>query len=165
MLLFLLGEGLHDLDRRHAPLHERIDAAVEVAHLGRHLDDLAVEAGDQHEQDRHDGQRQDRQQRVHRKQHDQHAGEQDHRRQDRQYPVHDHRLHGEAVGSDPVQQIADPLAAVIGQRKPLQMRVKIAAQVVDHVLADPDRRVVVEERQRAGAEIDDDKTNAGGQQQ
>ena len=57
MLFLLLGEGLYDLDCRHAPLHERIDPAVEVAHLGGDIDDLAVEAGDQQEQDRHDGQR------------------------------------------------------------------------------------------------------------
>ena len=57
--------------------------------------------------------------------------------------VHDHRLDGEAVGGDAVHQVADPLAAVIGERQPLQMRVEVAAQIVDHALADPDRRVVV----------------------
>ena len=57
--------------------------------------------------------------------------------------VHDHRLDGEAVGGDPVHQIADPLPAVKGERQPLQMRVEGAAQIVDHALADPDRRVVV----------------------
>ena len=165
MLLVLLREGLHDLDRRHAPLHERIDPAFEIAHLGRDVDDLAVERGDQREQHRHDRQRQHGQQRVHREQHDQHAAEQHQRRQDRQQPVHDHRLHGETVGGDAVHQIADPLAAVIAERQPLQMRVEVAAQIVDHRLPDPDRRVVVPAGQRAGAEMHQHDADAGEQQQ
>ncbi len=45
------------------------------------------------------------------------------------------------------------------------MGVEVAAQVVDHVLADPDRRVIVQEGQGAGAEIDHDDAGAGDQQQ
>ena len=165
MLFFLLRESLHDLDRRYAPLHQRIDAGIGVAHFRGDLDDLAIEDRDHDEQDRHDGQREQSQRRVHREQHDQHAAQQDHRREDRQDAVHDHRLNREAVGGDPVHQIADPLAAVIGQGETLQMRIKIAAQVIDHVLADPDCRVIVQQGQRAGAEMDDDDGEAGEQQQ
>ena len=165
VFLLLLRKSLHDLDRRNAPLYERIDAGVGIAHLGRDLDDLAIKGGNQAKQDRHDGQRQQRQQRIHREQHDQHAGEQDHRREDRQYAVHDHRLNREAVGGNAVHQIADPLTAVIGERQALEMRIEVAAQIVDHVLADPDRRVIVQQRQRAGPQIEDDEADAGDQQQ
>ncbi len=165
VLFLFLGKGLHDLDRGHAPLHERKDPAVEVAHLGRDFDDLAIEPGDQREQDGHDRQRQHGQQRVHRKQHDQHAGEQDHRRENRQHPVHDHRLDSKAVRGNPVEQIADPLLVVIGERQMLQMGIKVAAQIVDHALADPDRRVIVPQGQRAGAQMDDYDADAGEEQQ
>jgi hypothetical protein len=45
------------------------------------------------------------------------------------------------------------------------MGIKVAAQIVDHALANPDRRVVVPEGQRAGAQMDDDDAGAGEQQQ
>src|SRR6185312_17263150 len=47
VLLLLLGEGLNDLDRRHSPLDERIDAALALAHLAGDADDLAIEQRDQ----------------------------------------------------------------------------------------------------------------------
>ena len=45
------------------------------------------------------------------------------------------------------------------------MGVEVAAQIVDHVLADPDRRVIVQQGQGASAEIDHDDAGAGDQQQ
>jgi len=80
-------------------------------------------------------------------------------------PVHDHRLDGKAVGGDAIQQIADPLAAVVGEREALQMGVEVAAQVVDHALPDPDRRVIVQHGQHAGGEMNNDDAGAGNDQQ
>ncbi len=165
MFLVLLGKGLDQLDRRHRPLHDGIDAAFGVAHLGRDIDDLAVEPKNQPKQQRNDGQRQQGQCRVERQQNKQHPAEQHGGRQDRQYAVHDHRLNGKAVGGDPVEQIADPLPAMKGEGQPLQVRVEGAAQIVDHPLPDPDRRVIVQQGQRPGAEMHDDNAETGKQQQ
>ena len=114
---------------------------------------------------RNDRQRQQRQCRIERQQNDEHAAEQHGGRQDRQHAVHDHRLDGKAVRGDPIEQIADPLPAVKGERQPLQVSVEGAAQIVDHPLPDADRRVVVQQGQRSGAEMHDDNAETGKQQQ
>ena len=70
-------------------------------------------------------------------------------------------MHGEAVGGDAEHDVADLLPAVEGERQSLEVGVEGSAQIVDHALADTDRRVVVQEGQRPPDELDKDNPETG----
>jgi hypothetical protein len=165
MLLLLLGEGLDDLHRRHRPLDHRVDPGVRVAHLGRHLADLAVEERDEDEERRDDDEGEERERRVERREDPQHPAEQHHRREDRQEAVHQHGLDGEAVRRHPIHEVAHLLPRVEGEREALEVAVERAAHVVHHALADADRGAVVPERQRAADRMDEHDAEARREEQ
>jgi hypothetical protein len=78
----------------------------------------------------------------------------------RKKTVHRDRLDRVSVRCQSVKQIADLTAVMKRERETLDSAVKIAAKIVDHLLPNFDRRIIVENAQSSQEKIDNDQACA-----
>ena len=126
------------------------------------VDEPAMQRRNHHEdkQNRTYDESQKGEKRIHADHHQKHADKKCKRTQHREKTVHREGLDCVGIRGQPIEQVADLTAVMKRKRKALDMAVEVATQIVDHILPDSDRRIIVEDAQPSEEQINNDQTRA-----